>query len=116
MLARLRLRPDQFLPQAMQEDVAAVQAIGHSLYVSHRKLSSRSQTRQKVEPGQCLFRGERARKEWTLALPPLVPPAVEGAKHRGAERVVVFFTDRDPGDPAAMQEEGATLQRQVRPP
>ena len=71
----LTLRPQQFLPQASRPQVAGLWLLPSSeeaMLVSLRKLSSRSQWRQTVQPGQCLLFGPLARQHWALAVPPIL--------------------------------------------
>ena len=70
------LDPEHFLPQCPRPSILGVYVFADSapLAVAHRKLGARTQSRVELVPGSCLLRGEAARYEWTLAIPPLLSP------------------------------------------
>jgi hypothetical protein len=72
VVADLVMGPYQFWPQACRPVVVGLwlQPTSAAILVSLRKLSSRSQWRHTLEPGQCLVLGPTARLEWALAVPP----------------------------------------------
>ena len=78
----LALAPDDFVAQAHRPAVAALWLLPSSaeMRISLRKLTSRSQWRHSLLPGECLVFGPKAREEWTLALPPV--PFTEGKTER----------------------------------
>ena len=72
----LTLAPEQFLPQQLRPSVAGIFVQNESapLAVAHRRVRSRAQSHVELAPGGCLLRGVAARREWTLAIPPLLAP------------------------------------------
>ena len=72
----LTLAPEHFLPQQLRPSVAGVFVLHESAptAVAHRRVRSRAQSRVELAPGSCLLRGAAARREWTLAIPPLLAP------------------------------------------
>ena len=68
------LEPEQFLAQSRLPSIAGIFVFASSapLAVAHRRLGARTQSRVVLPPGSCLMRGEAARDEWTLAIPPLL--------------------------------------------
>ena len=42
------------------------------LHVAHRKIGARTQSRAELRPGSILLRDQQARRDWTLAIPPLL--------------------------------------------
>mmetsp|Transcript_18055 Transcript_18055/g.45140 ORF Transcript_18055/g.45140 Transcript_18055/m.45140 type:complete len:144 (-) Transcript_18055:91-522(-) len=89
------LSPRSFLPQAHLPQVKALWLLplsSSSLTVSHRLLTSRTQTRQELPPGAVLFLGPRCRAEWALAIPPL-RDSVEHS-HAAPTRYLMVFVDR----------------------
>ena len=76
----MSLIPEHYLAQALRPSVAAIYVYPSSapLHAAHRRVGSRTQSRLMIPPGGCLLRGEASRREWTLAMPPLLlPQAVE---------------------------------------
>ena len=71
------LLPEQFLPQAVHPMVVAIFAHPTSapIHVVHRRIGARTQSRATLAPGDCLLRGDAARHDWTLAIPPLLGAA-----------------------------------------
>ena len=71
---RVSLGPELFHAQSHLPWIAGIYVYPSSapLHVTHRHLGSRTQTRAELLPGSCLLRGERARREWTIAVPPLL--------------------------------------------
>lgn len=74
ILDRISLPPDAFLEQTLLQAVVGVYVYPSSapLHVAHRRLGARTQSRVLMTPGSCLLRGESARQNWTLAIPPLL--------------------------------------------
>ena len=72
--ATLDLDPDQFLPQTRLPLLAGIFVDPHfaPLHVAHRRIGARTQSRVEVPNGGCMLRGESSRREWTLAIPPLL--------------------------------------------
>ena len=72
VVADLVMGPYQFWPQACRPQVVGLwlHPTSAAILLSLRKLSSRSQWRHTLEPGQCLVLGPTARLEWALAVPP----------------------------------------------
>ena len=70
----MSLMPEHFLAQALRPSVAAIYVYPSSapLHAAHRRVGARTQSRVEIPPGGCLLRGEASRREWTLALPPLL--------------------------------------------
>ena len=70
----MSLMPDHFLAQALRPSVAAIYVYPSSapLHAAHRRVGARTQSRIEIPPGGCLLRGEASRRDWTLALPPLL--------------------------------------------
>lgn len=77
VLDMMSLPPGAFLAQTLLRTVAGIYVYPSSapLHVAHRRLGSRTQSRVEVTPGRCLLRGESARHNWTLAIPPLLVSA-----------------------------------------
>jgi hypothetical protein len=71
---RVGLMPAEFHPQRLLSYLAGVYVYPSSapLHVAHRRIGSRTQSRAELLAGSCLLRGERARREWTIAIPPLL--------------------------------------------
>ena len=71
---RVSLGPDMWLGQRHFPLVAGIYVYPSSapLHVAHRRIGARTQSRAELVPGSCMLRGEKARHEWTLAIPPLL--------------------------------------------
>ena len=94
------LSPRSFLPQAHRRRIKALWLLplsSSSLTVSHRLLTSRTQTRQELPPGAWFFMGPRCRAEWSLAIPPLRDSV--SRSEAAQSRCLMVFVDRvdEPG-------------------
>jgi len=91
----VQLEPEQFMAQRLLPSVAAIYChpLSAPLAVAHRRINARTQSRVEILPGCCLLRGERARHDWTLAIPPLL----ERLSRRGEEttRTVSLLVDAE---------------------
>ena len=93
-LCSLELAPDEFLPQELHKYVAGILVDPGSdgaVHIAHRKVTSRSQNREVLRPGDLLIRGPVAREHWTLAVPPLLSNINENAS--GSRRLTVLADD-----------------------
>lgn len=93
-LCSLELAPEQFLPQKLHRYVAGILVDPGSdgvVHIAHRKVTSRSQTREVLRPGDLLIRGPDSREHWTLAVPPLI--STVGGCVRGSRRLTVLTDD-----------------------
>ena len=65
--------PSEFWPQLPRRALAGIWVLPSSaeVLITHRRLESRSQTRQAVPAGGLLIRGMEARSEWSVAIPPV---------------------------------------------
>jgi hypothetical protein len=69
------LTPEQFLAQSLRPHVHGIYVDRSSaapVHAAHRLVSARTQSRGEIPPGGCMLRGETARRDWTLAIPPLL--------------------------------------------
>lgn len=75
---KVSLLPEHYLTQALRPSIAAIYVYPSSapLHAAHRRVGSRTQSRLMIPPGGCLLRGEVSRRDWTLAMPPLLLPKV----------------------------------------
>ena len=75
------LPPDHFLAQTHMPWCAGIYVAHTSapMHAAHRRLGARTQSRVELAPGACLLRGSNARKDWTLAIPPLLVDSVTPA-------------------------------------
>ena len=71
---RVSLGPEMFHAQRRLPQIAGIYVYPSSapLHVAHRRIGARTQSRVELLPGSCLLRGERARCDWTIAIPPLL--------------------------------------------
>jgi hypothetical protein len=71
---RVSLGPEMFHAQRHLPHVAGIYVYPSSapLHVAHRRMGARTQSRTELLPGSVLLRGETARRDWTLAIPPLL--------------------------------------------
>lgn len=74
ILARVTLSIEQYWPQRKLPGVlgVAIEPCSAPVHLVHRRIISRVQARELVEPGQVLLRGPSSRVDWTLAIPPLL--------------------------------------------
>ena len=92
----MSLVPDHFLAQALRPSVAGIYVYPASapLHVAHRRVGARTQSRVAIPPGGCLLRGEASRREWTLALPPLLLPHPSPSAGDGHADKVRLWSER----------------------
>ena len=94
--AVLSLSPEHFLPQRHLPSVVAlyIEAGSAEVGAAHRKLHARTQSRHILPPRSLLHRGPVARREWSLAIPPLLTPAHQRADANTSRRIAFLVDGR----------------------
>lgn len=91
------IKPCKMLPQESREDIYAVWLLPSSapVTIAHRRLTSRTQIRHILQPGDMLMRSAECRQRWTIAIAPLRSQDVPLGDVKRTRRLAFFASESD---------------------